>query len=405
MLMRPELFSFIVYFPFAASAQLPPDTTSYARTINLPEVVVTGQYEPQSAENSVFRVKVIDKADLQARGAASLNEALFNELNIRLSQDLAIGNASLSLQGISGNNVKVLIDGVPLVGRNGNGVDVDLYQVDLNQIEKIEIVEGPMAVSYGANALAGVVNLVTQKSTDANESAAISVSMTEETAGNEYGLSKGKHMQHLAIRHNFSKNLVTQFKLSRNDFNGFQGAFTGRQKEWNPKEQWFLSGTGQYKFNPAHKISYSINYLDEMIEDPGQTRFDISETGRKTPYAFDEEYHTRRLDQRLQSNGKLNHGLRYNLIFSYANYKRLKSRYSHNLIDESRTYTIAEGDQDSSVFNALALRGSLIKTFGSELSQETGYDINREWASGGRISGKDQSINDYGFLQPRNGRR
>ncbi len=51
---------------------------------------------------------------------------LTNELNVRLSQDNVLGS-SLSIQGISGQNIKILVDGVPVIGRlDGN--------IDLNQI-------------------------------------------------------------------------------------------------------------------------------------------------------------------------------------------------------------------------------------------------------------------------------
>ena len=67
----------------------------------------------------------------------------------------------MSVQGLSGENVKILIDGVPVVGRlNGN---VDLSQINLTNIERVEIVEGPLSVNYGTNALAGTINLITKK--------------------------------------------------------------------------------------------------------------------------------------------------------------------------------------------------------------------------------------------------
>ena len=85
---------------------------------------------------------------------------LRNELNIRLSQDNILGT-SMSMQGLGGQNVKLLIDGVPVIGRqDGN---VDLAQIDLTGIERAEIVEGPLSVNYGTNAFAGTINLITRK--------------------------------------------------------------------------------------------------------------------------------------------------------------------------------------------------------------------------------------------------
>ena len=59
---------------------------------------------------------------------------------------------------MSGENVKIMIDGVPVIGRqNGN---LDLSQLNLLGIEHVEIIEGPLSVNYGNNALVGTINLI-----------------------------------------------------------------------------------------------------------------------------------------------------------------------------------------------------------------------------------------------------
>ena len=92
-----------------------------------------------------------------------MQDALNNELNIRFSQDLATGGSDITMMGLKGQNVKILIDGLPMVGRQGTSNEIDINQIDINSIERIEIVEGPMSVVYGADALAGVINIITKK--------------------------------------------------------------------------------------------------------------------------------------------------------------------------------------------------------------------------------------------------
>ena len=134
---------------------------------DLEEFVVTGEYEKTSTSNSVQKVRVLDQKRIQAQGAVNLKDLLSNELNVRISQDNILG-AGLSLQGISGQNIKILIDGVPVVGRvNGN---IDLTQLNLNNIERVEIIEGPMSVVYGTDALGGVINLISKKPAKASVS-------------------------------------------------------------------------------------------------------------------------------------------------------------------------------------------------------------------------------------------
>ena len=50
-----------------------------------------------------------------------------------------------------------------MTGRQGTSNEININQIDINSIERIEIVEGPMSVVYGADALAGVINIITKK--------------------------------------------------------------------------------------------------------------------------------------------------------------------------------------------------------------------------------------------------
>ena len=89
--------------------------------INLDAVVVTGQYEPRPVDESIYKIDVVDAKTLQERGVNNLAEALSNETSIRLSVDPSTGT-SIEMQGMGGENIKYLIDGVPLVGRDRKSV-------------------------------------------------------------------------------------------------------------------------------------------------------------------------------------------------------------------------------------------------------------------------------------------
>ena len=124
-----------------------PEDTSKAK--DLDEVVVTGQFKPQSLKNSVYQIKVISRERIEKQGATRLQDVLRNELNLRFSQDLATGGSAISMLGLSGQNVKILVDGLPVTGRQGVNNEFDISQLDINSIERIELVEGPMSVVYG----------------------------------------------------------------------------------------------------------------------------------------------------------------------------------------------------------------------------------------------------------------
>ena len=132
--------------------------TSNSELIN--EFVVTATNGKTRSNEHLHQVKIINAKTIASKGAVTLKDALTNELNLNLSQDQFLGTG-LTLNGLGGENIKILIDGVPVIGRlNGN---IDLSQINLNNIEQIEIIEGPVSVDYGSNALGGVIHLISKK--------------------------------------------------------------------------------------------------------------------------------------------------------------------------------------------------------------------------------------------------
>ena len=143
---------------FALAAQIQSDTLPDGQ---LAPLVVTAQFTPTDVRQTVNSVRVLNRQTIEQRSAVNLEELLQAEPNIRLSQDAVLGSA-LSVNGLRGENVKVLVDGVPVVGRlNGS---VDAGQLPLGAVQQVEIIEGAQSLLYGSEASAGVINLVTRKS-------------------------------------------------------------------------------------------------------------------------------------------------------------------------------------------------------------------------------------------------
>jgi len=111
----------------------------------LDRVVVTAQYAPKTEKNAIYKVKVITAETIKAKAATNLTDVLRNELNVDLSFDANFG-VGIELNGISKENVKLLIDGVPVIGRV-NGV-LDLNQINIDNLDRIEVIKGPVSVFY-----------------------------------------------------------------------------------------------------------------------------------------------------------------------------------------------------------------------------------------------------------------
>jgi outer membrane receptor for ferrienterochelin and colicins len=368
----------------------PGEDTTKAK--ELEQVIVTGQYKPQSAKNSVYQVRTISKERIQKQGATKLQDVLNNELNIRFSQDLSTGGSGITMMGLKGQNVKILIDGVPMVGRQGTTNEIDINQIDINSIERIEIVEGPMSVVYGADALAGVINIITRK----NSTSKISVKarLQEETIGREYGIQQGIHTQSIGVifRH---KRWEIGGGAGYNYFGGWKGDSVAREMTWHWKDQIIANGVIGYttdKFN----IRYRIDGLDEIITNPGNFRQKQNEANDSI--AYDAEYLSRRVMQQLQASYFVNSNLSFTAQTSYSDYRR--QVFSTILSQNTGKFSLNPDHSKQSIvnFNGFAFRGTAQYKISNIISVQPGVDINLESGKGERLKEGQNSVNDYAFF-------
>lgn len=353
----------------------------------LREVVVTAQYTPGSAAQAVHKIKVIDQEKIQRMAAMNLEDVLTNEVNMRIGQDAVLGS-SISMQGVSGQNVKIMIDGVPVIGRqNGN---IDLKQINLNDIEQIEIIEGPLSVNYGTDALAGTINIITKKQSD-NKSE-ISFSSYNETVGRYNNLlSLNKQLGRLRIALNGGRNFFNGWDVGDQiEPNNIQPiADTTRTQSWDPRMQYF--GRAQVSYSgKKQSISWRSEYFDERITNRGMPRKPYLEQ------AFDDVYVTRRMDHALNGQLELSPRLRLNGVAAYNQFERISNTYLVDLTTLERVLTGTPGDQDTAVAYQWMSRSSLIYVASPKwLALELGYDVNTELAVGQRIENGEQRMGDY----------
>src|SRR5258706_5090546 len=125
------------------------------------EVVVTGTRTPESSQRATVRTDFVTRQEAARRGATNVAEALAGEPNIQVNPGNYgyLGRPSgAQMQGLDADRVLVLEDGERVVG-DQDGV-VDLAELPLVDVERIEYVTGPTSSLYGSNALGGVINVV-----------------------------------------------------------------------------------------------------------------------------------------------------------------------------------------------------------------------------------------------------
>lgn len=381
----------LLYLALAGSSTVyAQQKTSDSTARKLDEVIVTGQYEPQSVRKSVYQVRTINSKTIQSRAATSIQQVLNTELGIRFSNDMTLGTSDIQLMGMSGRNVKILLDGVPMVDRGETRES--LNQIDVNTIDRIEIIEGPMSVSYGTDALAGVINIITKK--PGAEKLLITAKIQEESAGNEYKTlsNEGIHNQNINLSWQKSEwNASAGF--THNNFEGWQGDTSDRVKQWHPKNQ--LLGNAKVGYTIGNfNIYYRIDVLNEdILANGGQLISPLYDN----PIARDKKYTTDRFTNQLQSNWMVTNKLNLSFLASFTNYKRKTQTTVLDLVTNSRTLSTDAAEQDASKFNSTIFRTTAQYKISDKLSIQPGLDLTMESASGQRIAGF-PSISDYALF-------
>jgi vitamin B12 transporter len=124
-------------------------------------VVVTAARAPQTPEQLIADVVVIDAEQIDRAGPVGLAELLQRHAGVELSANGGTGQVSgVFLRGANTNHVVLLIDGVR-VNSATSGTNA-LEHVPLQQIERIEVLRGPASSLYGADAIGGVIQIFTR---------------------------------------------------------------------------------------------------------------------------------------------------------------------------------------------------------------------------------------------------
>ncbi len=129
------------------------------------EVIISHSRVAIAKKESIKPTYLLTKKDIEANGSLDLPQLLTKIPGVIVNG--AFSNPSLNqsvyLQGATGAYTLVLLDGVPVIDPSGIGGVVDLRNFSTAEIESIEIIKGGQSTLYGSDAVAGVVNIITNK--------------------------------------------------------------------------------------------------------------------------------------------------------------------------------------------------------------------------------------------------
>ena len=138
------------------------DSSTVSRTYNLNPVVVTGSGHHQRLKSTATPVHVLSSQEIREQGISTFDGAL-----IRMMPQASMAPSSmgtfLRLNGLGNKYILVLINGQKLNGDISN--NVDLNRINMSRVKRIEVLDGAASSLYGSDAIAGVINIITDQPT------------------------------------------------------------------------------------------------------------------------------------------------------------------------------------------------------------------------------------------------
>jgi len=164
-------------------------------------LIVTATRSARSLDGVSLPVTVVGQQEIRLRSAQRLGDLLSELGGLNVVNDFGLG---VQVQGFDPDYTLIMIDGDPVIGRTAG--TLDLNRIALADVRQIEIVKGPSSSLYGSEALAGVVNIITDRGDDPwkLQGATTLGSYGYSDTQGQIQLKQGKLAQTLFLNHNRS---------------------------------------------------------------------------------------------------------------------------------------------------------------------------------------------------------
>lgn len=121
-------------------------------------VVITASRTEKELEDVSVPITVIDKKEIERSGSRRLSDILDEQIGMNIVNDHGTG---IQVQGFDPDYTLILVDNQPIIGRTAG--TLDLSRLAIGNVQQIEMVKGPSSALWGSDALAGVINIITDK--------------------------------------------------------------------------------------------------------------------------------------------------------------------------------------------------------------------------------------------------
>ncbi len=138
-------------------------------SIEMPAVVVTATKNERNIKDVPNRIEVINQKKIEVFAGNTVDDYLrsFTGVNVDRFSGIYSKSASITLRGInSAQRTLILLDGIPMNKTDGGSINWN--RIDPENVEKIEVIKGPVSALYGSNGMSGVVNIITKEPSNLN---------------------------------------------------------------------------------------------------------------------------------------------------------------------------------------------------------------------------------------------
>ena len=254
------------------------DSTVTNKQVMLEEVNVTGTRAPLTVSQQARMVTVLSREDIKAAPVQSVNDLLKYAVGVDVRQKGALGALTdVSIRGGNSEQITVLLNGINICDAQTAHNTFD-FPVDISEIERIEVLEGPAGRVYGTSSLLGAINIVTKTPPSSSLSARVE--------GGSYGYLAASARANIA------------------------------QGRWNNQLSGSFTRSDGYLRNKANRLNadyktskafYQGNYNDSQIAVRWHAGMSVKDFGANTFYAakYDDQFeHTFKTFTALQAENK-----------------------------------------------------------------------------------------------------
>lgn len=242
--------------------------------LDLGTIVLTANNREQAITDVQASVEVITREEIARTPGRTAIDALRNAAGVDARSSGA--NSSVTIRGQipnAGSSVLILVDGLPRTGKYG--LD-NLNLVAVENIERIEVIRGPMSALYGADASAGVINIITTK-----PDGGTSTTLTTTLGASASNHGDGRESFNLGFSHSFTTGdvshrisagarLAEPFRFNREVVDDLSGI-----RHYN------LEYAGHWQIDDSHELSFQFSAIRQDDRADGQSTFPVVQRFRR----------------------------------------------------------------------------------------------------------------------------